>query len=126
MIVFDDNEQPTQSQDQGTRNDDRVGQRTHQIDKPSSEAVLQAMTSDTPMVSPVQSVKPSPASKKTPVTGVRTGGEVRSASASSRSTKLAQSGSADSSVVPGGAAGDVQPMDVESIPMTIADPRLNH
>ena len=71
------------------------------------------MTTDSPMVSPVQSIMPSPASKKTPVTGVRSGGEVRSASASSGSAKPAQSGSAETSSVPDSAAGGVQPMDIE-------------
>ena len=114
LIVFEDDELPTQSKDQRTHSDDREGQNPPQKDKPSHEAVLEAMISDTPMVSPVHSMKPSPASKKTPVTGVRSGGKVRSASVSSSgSAKPAQSGSASASIDPEGAAGDVQSMDIE-------------
>ena len=126
LIVFSDNEQPTQSQDtQRTRSDVREGQNLPQEDKPSHEAVLEDMISDTPMVSPVQSIKPSPASKKTPVTGVQSGDKVRSASASSSgSAKPAQSGGASNIIDLEGAVNVVPLIDYEQA-MEVDDTTVN-
>ena len=108
LIVYSDNELSTQSVDQRIRGDSREGQLLSQPDRASSEAVLEAMTTDAPMVSPVQSLKPSPASKKTPVTGVQSGGKGRWASVSLGSGKPGQSGMASLSADSKGTAGDVQ------------------
>ena len=95
LLVLSDEPTAQPLGQQGTQSCDvREGQLQPQQDKPSHEAVLEAMITDSPMVSPVQSIKPSPVSKQTPVTGVQSAGKAGPASASSGSgdVKTGQSG----------------------------------
>ena len=85
VVLSDEPSIQSPSQQRASSSDVREGQYLPQKDKPSHEAVLEDMITDTPMVSPVQSIRPSPVRKLTPVTGVQSRGKDGSASASSGS-----------------------------------------
>ena len=94
LVLSDEPSTQSQSQQGAQSCDVREGQLQPQKDKPSHEAVLEAMITDSPMVSPVQSIKPSPVSKQTPLKGAQSAGKAGPSSASSGSgdVKTGQSG----------------------------------
>ena len=115
LVLSDEPSTQSQGQQRAQSSDVREGQFHPQIDKPSHEAVLEDMITDSPMVSPVQSIRPSPVRKLTPVTGVQSGGKAGTASASSGSgnVKSGQSGNSRDIIDLEGAVNIVSLKDIE-------------
>ena len=116
LLVLSDEPTAHSPSQQGTPSCDvRKGQLQPQKDKSSPEEVLEAMITDSPMVSPVQSIKPSPVRKKTPAQGAQSAGKVRAMRASSgpNDVKTGQSSSTSDVIDLTGAVNIVKISDIE-------------